>query len=74
MKTVPCESPHFLVLNQKCDSKVDNNQCNDHTLGPNEHLKESPVCHILASQGHAQKGSETLWEEQVAKCLCPLIY
>lgn len=65
MKNVPCESPHFLVLNQKCDSKVDNSQCNnDHTSGPNEHLKESPACHILASQGHAQSGSETLWEEQ----------
>lgn len=65
MKNVPCESPHFLVLNQKCDSKVDNSRCNEHTLAPNEPLKESPKNHILASQGHAQNGPKTLWEEQV---------
>jgi len=65
MKNVPCESPCFLVLNSKCDSKIDNSQCNDHTSGLNEHLNESSSSHILASQGHAQNESDTLWQKQV---------
>lgn len=69
MKNVPCNKSRFHVLNPKCDSKVDNSEFNDHTSGQNEHLKESLSVHILASQGHIQNETETLWEEQVDSSL-----